>query len=204
MKKGQVRIFAVLGAVCVALAALASLAWACTPQARMFALTPLAGSPGRPVTVTGDAVPPGAAVQIRWNSSSGAPLAETTADASGKFSAVGPIPEVAPGIYYVVATTGSQGQAAPQIARIAFEVTGSPEASSSLQGIKSPAIAASSELWSGFNATGGSIPNAGLEAASAQTATPGVAMGIGLLAAGSLGLVAGGALIVRRKTRASA
>jgi len=202
MKRRQARIFAVTGAVCVALAALASLAWACTPQARMLALTPIAASPGKTVTVTGDSVTPGAAVEIRWNSAQGQPLAATSANASGSYSVAGAVPAVAPGIYYLVATAGVAGQPAPQIARIAFEVTGAAEGTQA-SASKAPVAAGASQLWSGFSASDANVSSAGIQTSSSP-AHPGAAAGVGLLAVGAVGLISATALIARRRSKASA
>jgi len=203
MTRGQAKIFAVTGAACVALAALASLAWACTPQARMLALSPIAASPGRSVTVNGDSVAPGADVALRWNSAQGERLALTTADAAGTYSVSGTVPNVAPGIYYIVATAGIAGQPAPQMARIAFEVTGAAGGGTQASASKLPDATASSQLWSGFDPADANVSNAGTQT-STGAAHPGAAAGFGLLAAGAVGLISATALIARRRPKASA
>jgi len=169
----------------------------------MLALTPLSASPGKSVNVTGDSVLPGTPVEIRWNSAQGQPVASTTADDSGSFSVAATVPEVAPGVYYIVASAGAAGQPAPQIARIAFEVTGAapvPGVQASAPNVRPGA--GSSQLWNGFASAGSSVSNATGQNLTTNATGPGAAAGFGLLAAGFIGLVAGAALIARRKSRA--
>jgi len=169
----------------------------------MLALTPIAGPSGKTVTVNGDSVAPGAAVEIRWNSAQGQPLASTSANATGAFSVTGTVPDATPGVYYIVATAGAAGQPAPQIARIAFEVTGSADnAAAQAAAPQAKAATGSSQLWNGFTATEANVASAGQTVPTGASGTG--AAGFGLLAAGAIGLAGGAALTLKRRSKASA
>lgn len=96
----------------------ASVAWACTSQASSFGLDALAAPSGSEIRATGEAVVADATpLTIRWNSASGPVVAEVTS--SDEFSVPVRIPDVSPGVYYLVAVSGDTA-----MARAAFEVTG--------------------------------------------------------------------------------
>ena len=84
----------------------ASLAWACTPQARLM-VTPTSGNPGDSVTVQGRKFQPSDDVTIRWNSATGKFLGKATPDAAGAFSVEVTIPPAPADTYYIVATAAT-------------------------------------------------------------------------------------------------
>lgn len=181
--KFQFRGSIALAGVVVVLSA-ASMAWACTYQPRIVGVTPQATERGAVVTMTAQGVAAGQAVEVRWNGAEGLKLAETRSDAIGNFSVDVAIPDVAPGVYSLVAVAGSNG-----VARAAFEVTG--DVLSSVEA--HPAIAAST----GF---GPSLVDAA--PASSSRTSPGFMAGIALLVVGSAALLSGAAAATVRRAAA--
>lgn len=170
----------------VAVLSAASMAWACTYQPRIVGVTPQATERGGVVRMTAQGVAAAQAVEIRWNGTEGLKLAETRSDAVGNFSVDVAIPDVAPGVYSLVAVAGSNA-----VARAAFEVTGDVPASVAAH----PTIASST----GF---GPSL----VDAAPARSSgtDPGFMAGMALLVAGSLALASGVAVAAVRRRRATA
>jgi hypothetical protein len=113
---------AVLGALVSAGAVMvaAGLAWACTSFSTI-GLSSSAGQAGSEVAVTGAGAEAGGPVVIRWNALEGPVLATTTADANGAFTVPVRVPDSLGGVHVVLAV-----DAAGDVARAAFEVTGVP------------------------------------------------------------------------------
>lgn len=150
--------------------AVASAAWACTSQPRIFALSSQEAPPGSEVRVTGQTVAPQGEVEVRWNDVEGPVLARTAADGTGSFSAVVRIPEARPGVYTILAVAGGEG-----VARSALEVT-QPAAARTPADVSVPATAGDSP-WR-------TLPEPG--ASAAPPASPPVAflLGLGTVAVG--------------------
>ncbi len=168
------------GAVVGLLLAAVSTAWACTAVAHRFALSAVDGPAGAQIEAQGEAVASKGPVEIRWNSATGDVLATTTDLAA--FSAPMKIPNVSPGVYYLVAV--ADGQA---VARAAFEVTGTSVASS-----PGPSLAWN-DLGTKSVTSAGQGPSSGL---SSQ-----VMAGVALLAVGGVALLSGTALVATRRRR---
>lgn len=108
-------------ALCAGIALLlggSSLAWACTPTARIT-LDPTEGRAGSQVLVTGEDFGP--TVQIHWDSVDGPVLERTTGPS---FSVWVTVPDAEPDVYTFVATSTVDGTAYK--ASAAFEVIGQP------------------------------------------------------------------------------
>lgn len=159
---------------------LSSVAWACTPQARIVAASPSVGPPLSEASVRGEAVTPEAEVEIRWNGVKGPLVGTTIADKSGRFTAPVAVPEAAPGVYTLVAIIGEAG-----LTRTAFEVT---PASAGQVPSGTPA-----SPWS-------SGPGAGNELSGAGS-NPGMALGVGVLALGLVGVFGGFVVVSGRRRR---
>lgn len=110
-----------LGVGVLAIAAVAlfgSVAWACTPQSIIYPVTPIAAPPMEKVVVAGELLQPGPA-EIRWNALNGPNLAAVEkTDAELGFSVEATLPEVSPGVYYLLLVSGDK-----VVARSAVEVT---------------------------------------------------------------------------------
>jgi len=166
----------------------AAVAWACTPQTRLMAPQVQKAVAGTAITIQGDSVTPGTPVAIHWSGLNGAQLAQAVAGQSGNFSATITVPQVAPGVYFVMAVPA--GDAA--VARVPFQVTGGASAEAT----------GSTGLWEGFSAAGRQIDSA--PASQGSTSPAGLGLGIVLMAAG-LGVAAAAAVVmVRHRVRASA
>ena len=164
----------VLGALGLVLS-VASMAWACTAQVNVIG--PLSGAPGSEVTVKGGGAPANGQVSILWNALEGPKLATAATDGAGDFSAAVTVPDVAPGVYFMVIAGEDLSQG---VARMAFEVT--PGAGGA------PTLQPASEL-----ATAGS-----------QSTDSGLAVGAAVLAVGLVALFSGFTVAAVRRTRASA
>ncbi len=161
----------------------ASVAWACTSQARSFGLDALAAPKGTEVRATGEAVvPAGSPLTIRWNSASGPVLAEVTS--SDKFTVPLRVPDVAPGVYYLVATSGDTA-----LARAALEVTGDTAM------VTATPPQAWSAVQSGSLAVGAPSGGSGVN--------PSLVIGMGLLSFGAVGLAGGFGVVAVRRRRAT-
>lgn len=157
----------------------ASAAWACTSQARSFALDGITGPRGSEVTATGEAVLQDTApMTIRWNSVSGPVLAEVTS--SYEFSVPLTIPDAEPGVYYLVAVSGDTA-----MARAAFEVTGDA----------APGSVAPVSAWS-------QQTNFDPAPSSSGGSSPTLVAGMVLLGLGTAGLFAGFGVAASRRRRA--
>lgn len=178
-----------LAVVVFAVVGMAGVALACTPKPQSFALDAAAGPKGEQVTVSGQTVPM-ATVGIRWDTTTGPVLAETTAEPDGSFAVPVEVPAGAePGVGYLVGSfaTYLHGQEAG-VARAAFEVTDGEQAAVSTQ---SPWNLAQDPTV--VNAGGGLAP----------LSTPLVA-GLGMLSVGLVGLFAGVAMAAVGPRRALA
>jgi len=173
------------------------MAWACTPQARMFLRGHEPGGPspaggntgaaGGQVALAGDGVPEGTIVEIRWNGLGGQKLAEAIASSDGTFAADVTVPQAAAGVYYFVAVPKV---AEPMLARQAFVVKGAG------------ATTLTENLWAGFESNPASIESA--DAALPGSPNPASLLGAGmaLVATMALGGIAAVAVTKRRRSRA--
>jgi len=161
---------------------LASVAWACTSQPRIFALGSHDAPPGSDVRVSGQAVAPQGAVEVRWNGVEGPVLAQATADANGSFSVVARIPEATPGVYTIIAVAGGTG-----VARSAFEVTSRPASTAQANVV----VHAGDFAWRALSSSVASTPQAGIGFS--------LIAGMGLLAAGIAGLSVVSIALLRRR-----
>lgn len=162
-----------------------SLAFACTSQIP-FSVRPLAAPPNAAITVSGPSS--SAPVDLRWDGVDG-PVIAHSESASSTFALGARIPNAAPGMHTIVAVTRNADGTVTSRGQSPFEVTGAGAAT----------VAAG---WQ-------SGPNSA--AAARQVVTSGgsgssqLAMGMGLLGAGSAALVGGfGVLAVRRRRALSA
>lgn len=165
--------------VATALMVWGGVAFACSPQPAVYSLVPESAAPGETVEVRGQAVRSASPVEIRWNGVKGDLLATTIPAGGGMFSVPVRIPDVAPGIYSMVAVTVDDG-----VARIAFEAT-APAGTTA-------AAAAPAQLWPSLDAAPSSAP-----ASSGPNA-----FGVALLGIGLVGLFAGSTVAVARRRRA--
>lgn len=172
----------VLLAVGAGILGLATSAWACTAQVGVAPLPIQAAAPGSEVVVSGNSSTPGN-VEIRWNGMRGPVLATALADKGPygvAFEAPVTIPQVSPGVYYLVVAGGDQG-----VGRTAVEVTAAPGLASST------APAAAAAAWD-------PIPAPPVLAAVESRAP--VEVGVALFTVGLITLVAGfGVAGVRRR-----
>lgn len=169
----------------VAVLSVASVAWACTYQPHLVGVTPQAAERSSVVTMSAQGVAAAQGVEIRWNGAKGLKLAETRSDAAGNFSVDVAIPDVAPGMYSLVAVAGDNG-----VARAAIEVTSDVPAS----------------LAAVHPTTAPSIGPSLIEAAPAGSSrtSPGFMAGMSLLALGSVALFSGAAVATVRRRRSAA
>jgi hypothetical protein len=165
----------VLTAVGLALS-MASVAWACTAQVNVVG--PLSGPSGSEVTVKGGAAPANAQVHILWNGLDGQRLATAPTNGAGDFSTAVTVPQVAPGVYFMVIASDDASEG---VARMAFEVT---------PGAGSQRVLASA-------------PDA-VTSSGSQSSDSGVAVGAALLAVGVVALFSGFTFAAVRRSRASA
>lgn len=182
------------GAVGVVLGA-ASLAWACTAQLG-FGIQPGGGLAGTPVTASGESAP--GPVDLHWNGVDGPVVAKATVPESGTFVVGFTVPDVAPGVYTVVALSrGGDGTVLKSEAP--FQV--SPNQAST--GPSAQTVAA--DLWSGF-ASGDKVPASGPSNVTGSSATDAsqLTLGVGLLGGGLALLGAGFAAAEARRRKAMA
>lgn len=184
------------------LLAIATYAWACSAQSRLFGISPLAGPPRTSVTMRGEAVAPGTMVEIRWNSPNGEKLGGTQAGADGRFAVVVQIPEAAPDVYYLLAVPADKGTS---LARNAFEVT----ETTGIAGSNLPTEGqghgrnVTSDLWAALSAQSSGTTDPGVVSAPSDEGRPsGMATGLGLMAVGIVALGFTAAAGVLRKRRA--
>ncbi|MGH2810872.1 MAG: hypothetical protein ACRDIA_08320 [Actinomycetota bacterium] len=159
-----------------ALLALAAVAWACTPSAYLYPISPGGGQPGSEVTVRGGQFGTGT-VEIRWASDNGRLLGTALGP---EFSTKVTLPDRAEGVHYIVAVARDGADPTKILARRseAVQITADGRSSST----------AASSLWGdagqALGETGG-FP---------ATAVAGI--GLGALAA-TMALFA--AVVVRRR-----
>lgn len=159
-----------------------SLAFACSPQPRVFSVAPQAIAAGDTTTVSGEAVQAGAPVEVRWNSLTGQALGQAVAT-NGRFSVPVKIPEVAPGIYSLVFVVGDEATAASGgVARASIEVS-APAGAAKLSG------AQSASPWSAVTTP------------ASHSTSPGLPIGIALAAGGTVALFGGFAAATLRRRR---
>ncbi len=159
---------------------LASVAWASTPTARIVSASPSAASPGSQVRIAVESVSTQGPVEIRWNSLTGERLATAAWDGKAYAASVA-VPDVAPGVYTLVATADGAG-----VARTSFEVTAAAAE------VSAPAAASiAAERWAPRPAVDASPAGSGL----------GVAAGSVLLAVGLVSAFAGFAVAAGRRRR---
>lgn len=121
----------------------ASTAWACTYLPTVVGLSSSSAPPGSTVEVYGQGVGlAGVPIELRWNSVEG-PVVGTATTQQGPnratFSATMTIPDVAPGVYVVLAMDATGQSAEPT--RTTFQVTPSPGAQGLTAGLGSePAL----------------------------------------------------------------
>ena len=159
---------------------LTGFAWACTNFIRIDSVMPASDAPaGSAVAVvTGSGAAAGAPVELRWNSVTGPVIGRAQADPAGGFSLRAPLPDVAAGVYTLVASDGHNpvGRAPVQMGATA----------------------------DGAFSTPGPATNFTPAAPSARFGLPtlGSARGIGLAAlAGGMVLLASGALVLTTRSR---
>lgn len=116
MRSKRTVVGAFLGAAAVVVAA--SAAWACTSFSTLR-LGQTSGGPGTELAVTGAGAEAGKPVTLRWGSLTGPVLATAVVDAGGAFAIPVTVPEGLGGVHVVLAI-----DAAGDVARAAFEVTG--------------------------------------------------------------------------------
>lgn len=110
------RMFFVTAAVALLVVGLTGAASAHT-KPRIVAATPASSSAGATVAVTGSALMPEKAVEVRWDSVTGPVLGTASTDAEGTFAASVVVPAAAPGAYSLIVVSDGVGAA-----RTAFEV----------------------------------------------------------------------------------
>lgn len=120
---------------------MASLAWACAPQA-YISVSPSHAAPGQQVTVVGREFAPGGRVELRWKSPSGPVLGTAT---GAEFSRLLEIPvDTAPGYYTVVAVgyaTDGQSSVPVRQAPASIEVDAPPAPAQAESPAPAPAAA---------------------------------------------------------------
>jgi len=173
-----------------ALVAAASAAWACTAQTYLNQVIPRQAVSRSTVSLAGQSTVRQGLVEIRWNSAEGPRVDVATTGSAANFSRQVMVPDVAPGVYYLVVV--SEGQ---KIASAPFEVTESGNGSSAV-------AAASGDLWGGFDQNHPSIGGLGGISQGANGPKSGLLLGAGLLAVGAAGLVSA-AVVTRSKRRAA-
>jgi len=182
-----------MGVFCCFLVVLstAGAAWACTSQPRLLAVSPIRERPGEAVTITGEGVP-APVVAIRWNTLNGPKLAEVTPQA-GSFSTSIVVPDVAPGVYFVLVETTAG------VARAAFEVAAGPGNRSAVSSLSGQGV--ETGLWQGFgrNASGTGLADNAPSPRSGSNAP--LAAGIALLGAGLVAMTGLGGVAYRGRRR---
>lgn len=174
----RVGMAAVLGSL-AAVVLLASSSWACTAVARVEFEGGNAGVPGSQATLRGNAFEAGAPVELHWNGADGPVIARAVGPA---FSVPITIPDVAPGPFYVV---GVQRDAKGKVWRVpaAFQVLAPGERPASLPVMAGEAVGLSEPVPS--------------DDGSSTT----MALGVGLLSLGGVGLAVSSAVVAVRRRR---
>lgn len=175
------RLLGGMGIVLGALVSLASLAFACTAQPRVFSVLPQSAPAGSTVEVGAEAVGSRGPVEIRWNGVEGPVLATAEPSPAGTLSLPLKVPETPPGVYSLVFVTPDQG-----IGRAALEVT----SSGAVQAVPAP----EAPLWSA----------ASRPISSPKGSSPAILAGAGLLAFGLVAVFGGFAVAGLRRGRVPA
>lgn len=165
---------------------MASVAWACTIQAKIVAVTPGTGTERSTVTVRGEGLGQserGVPVELRWNALNGPVVGTAVADPSGKFSTEVTVPEAAPGVYSLLVVAEGAG-----LGRTAFEVT--------------PSSAGSAQASSSSMANAWDRGPVGVASPEAPGAGLGLTIGAGMLAVGLVALFSGFTVANSRRRRA--
>lgn len=169
------RIISVGFAAYIAVFVVGAVAWACTPSAYLYPVSPSSGAAGSEATLRGGQFGMGS-VEIRWGSENGKLLAKALGP---DFAAKVVIPDKAEGVYYLVAVARDPADPSRILARRAeaFQITTNP---------RSEARNAAS-LWGEAEPypDEGRLPSAAV-----------AAVGLGLAAAGA---VLGALVVVRRR-----
>ncbi|MGH2772237.1 MAG: hypothetical protein ACRDIU_03750 [Actinomycetota bacterium] len=181
-----------VAAAIFALATMAGGAWACSAQSSI-SLLPRSAPARTQISAAGDwasvqaPVSNKSQVEIRWNATDGPRVDVATTLEGNEFTSQVVVPEVAPGVYYIVAVADGQ-----KISSAPFEVTLSSSAGAA--GTRGE----SNDLWSAFNAqaAGGIEGDGRPEGAAASKA--GAALGAAMLALGAVGLLLAPVVVARR------
>ena len=176
-------------AALTAVLASASLAWACTAQFYLNQVAPSAAPARATVSLSGSSHVEGP-VEIRWNTANGPRVDTTTLGSAASFASQITVPDVAPGVYYLVVVSGGQ-----KLASAPLQVT-DPSA-------KSASPAASNDLWAGFDIHQPSIDGLGGVSKAPSGPKAGLVLGVGLLAAGAIAAVSTLAVIARVRRRSA-
>ena len=165
-----------------AVLALAAAAWACTPQSTMTLLIDRA--PGRTRDAATGQVPVARTpLEVRWNSNTGPVLGSGVSSSEGAYSIDFTVPDAAPGVNYVILTSGGD-----RLSAVPFQVTAAGELTP---------VAGGSDLWSGFSQSRAQLSEA---QSPAETTEDGkLPAGIALLAVGAVAGGASAAVIARRR-----
>jgi hypothetical protein len=123
---------------------MSGLAWACTNFLRVESLNPATTRALTKATAQGTGAPAGAAVELRWNTVTGPPLATVKADTAGAFAAEVQVPNVPAGVYVLVAKVDEF------VARTPIEVQSNP-------GDANVGYAEAPQSSSGGRAVGGTV-----------------------------------------------
>lgn len=190
-------VFALLAAV----TGVAATAWACSVASASTSISPKVGAPGSEVTVSGANYAHGP-VEIRWNGASGPVLATTQGP---DFSQVVNVPPGATaGMAYIAAVQRDAAGAVTYKVADTFEITDPAAAATATSGV--PSATATGDLWSGFAAGPGlsTSDDAATAPAPDSSSSRNLALGVGLMGAGTAALFGGLALAVVRRRRATA
>lgn len=170
---------------------LASMAWACTVQPRVFSVAPSSALPGGTATVNGEGVQAGAPVEVRWNALDGAAIGKATADREGRFAVPVTVPNAPAGVHSIVLVAGNaEGPFALSttglgVGRISFQVTSAGAAGAA----SSPPSGAWTSPSTGYtppDRTGGGLP---------------LGVGVGLAGLGLVTVFAGSTVVALRRRR---
>jgi len=167
----------------------ASIAWACTAQFYLNQVTPSAAPARATVSLTGSSQVQ-APVEIRWNTATGPRVDTATTGSAASFSSQITVPDVAPGVYYLVVVSSGQ-----KLASAPLQVT-DPSANT-------PSPAASGDLWTGFDVNQPSIDGLGGVSKAPGGLKAGLVLGMGLLAVGTVAAVSTLAVIGRARRRSA-
>ncbi len=149
-------------AAAVGLVLVASTAWACTAFLQLSG--PREATSLSQVTVTGSGLAGNKTVELRWNGAKGPVVGTARTADNGYFSTPVSVPDVAAGVYYVVATAEGTTPA-----RLALQVTAKP-------GAEPAQSAATQVLSTGSRATSPAPSSSGSSALGFQLLAAGLAL----------------------------